>query len=1111
MQVFGLLSGSFVPLTANYSFDKNLKIDSNIVYTENTVNFSFANLFKEANDTATNNYSNLYLSKKAGLNDYVTLEPLDPLPDEGFSTYLAANALNFITPLSRFWVVQEPDIGVNVANVAVSGTYEKIDNRYFVEIVFINDVLCKIAHENNGVKRYLTIDYTGNLSFVKDAGTDGLGIYSPQIFLYIYDRSNEFIVLQKNINDIIKYVTYNPDLAAITLVDTLTGSTQAYGNNSIFRCVARNEAPNSTLLVDPWVAYQKNLKNNSLPVNPDLSYADTKDNFLVNNEYFTISGNTLNVNLLSLKNTNTPENYQSRNNPFFDEERVNMRDYKSLFTGSNQTLGNDNVTTNYESYTSNITFKKDKVTYFHIPQNFYPFKRLNINDSGLIEAGAIAGDHPLKADKVFKKKADYKATSYFGDTAEETSGDFLCAWLSGSIDPTVKPTWVDRYYNPDKTSYINALTSATFNAIEYNSVFECFLSEVQQRAGDVAVFDVPSSVMFEAGTYYAYQHIGPEFSNNFLKSLTAKLVQKDLDTYKNVNGADLENNGIYTFNKTSYAITNNLSAIQDSNNFTVIFDAYNSDWTRPFAYQLLGNYSNDGFGVYNVNYLTPTIFMFAGSALNITNLNFDTLHTVEMPASATAIIRREGFNDYFVLFTDGTFTKYNNNNVQVYAFNTPALASIVDYDHDEDNAYFLVNTHPGRLLYQVYLDTGRVEDVTATINYERYLTSLSNATTLNVYDDTLYLTGGSKARRIGTDIYFKIGTNAVYKWENILNVANKNVTQVFASSTQINSFNIDMDGNIWLLYSNNQFAKFNSSHVFQISGYIPNLSGVGLDIDFTYELDNNNGLDSHAIVYAMSSVASKNVAFYKYNSYGTLVSTFNYYNLSAVTLPLINTDFLREYVRDLYPDANLNFKLKFVNAFNPFDVSYLNMVYNLSAVDPGWHNFVFRVDTYYGNAYFLIDNQIVGYQEFAPRKYGFSGIIERPFFVGTSPYSNSIPLFEYIKDNDFNTRNISIKNFYLYSDALNYFDIAFHAKANSANIQDLIFDMACGRRNYLEEIERYFKFQIPGNKSTLMNIVLKNSGITNKDLRFEIEKRIYTLLAKTVPAYIKVNNIKWSN
>ena len=64
MQVFGLLSGSFVPLTANYSFDKNLKIDSNIVYTENTVNFSFANLFKEANDTATNNYSNLYLSKK---------------------------------------------------------------------------------------------------------------------------------------------------------------------------------------------------------------------------------------------------------------------------------------------------------------------------------------------------------------------------------------------------------------------------------------------------------------------------------------------------------------------------------------------------------------------------------------------------------------------------------------------------------------------------------------------------------------------------------------------------------------------------------------------------------------------------------------------------------------------------------------------------------------------------------------------------------------------------------------------------------------------------------------------------------------------------------------
>lgn len=1110
MQIFELTSSSFVPLTANYPYDKTLKIDSNIVYTENNVNFPFASILKQANDTTTNNYSNLYLSKKAGLGDYLTLTPLDKLPDEGFSTYLAINAIERITPLSRFWVVSEPDISTNIASVAVSGTYDKIDNRYYVEIVLVNDALCKIAHENNGVKRYLTFDYTGNLSFCKDIEADYLGIYSPQNFIYIYDRPSDFIVLQKNINDIIKFVSYNPDLQELTLVDTITGTSQSFGNNSIFRCVTRNEESNVTHLTDPWVSYEKNLKNNTLPVNSNLSYQDTQDNYLLNNEYFTISGNTLNVNLLSLKNTNTPENYQSRNNPFFDEERVNMRDYKALFTGSNQSLGNDSITTGYESYTSNIIFKTDKVTYFHIPQNFYPFIRQNISDSGLTEAGAIAGDHPLKSDKVFKKKADYAATSPYGNTLEETAGDFLCAWLSGSIDPTVKPIWLDRYYNPSKISYINALSASTFNAIEFTSVFECFLNNVTERYGDVSVFDVPSSLVFEKGTYYAYHHIGPEFSTNYLQSLTADLVQKDINIYKNTNGTDLSNTGEYAFDKTNYAVTANLSAIQNSNNFTVMFDMHCADWTKPFAYQLLGNYTNNGFGIFNVNYVTPTMFIFSGSALHITNLDFQNLNTVELPASATAVIRKEGINDYFILFETGVFKKFNSNNVEIYTAYDADLVDLVDYDYTDTSAFFLVKTGGGKAIYEITLDTGRIENVTATALTVRYLTNLTGATTLNVYDGVLYLTAGTKSRRIGESIYFKSSPSQISHWKNITVTANKDVSLLFSSNTQINSYNIDMDGNIWLLCNDNEFAKYDSSHVFQVSGALPNANAVATDIDFTYELGNGT-LVSHAIVYAMSAATSHATAFYRIDSAGHLVSTTNYYNLSTVTLPLLNTDYLREYIRDTYPTANLNIKVKLTNALNPLDNNYLNIIYNLSAIDAGWHNFVFRFDTYAGEAHFLIDNQIMSHNTFQPRKYAFSDLIERPFFIGTSPYANSIPIFEYLDSNNFNTNGITIKNFYLYSDPLNYFDIAFHAKAHSTVMQDIVFDMACGRRNYLEEIERYFKFQIPGNKSTLMNIVLKNSGIYNLDLRNEIEKRIYTILAKTVPAYIKVSSIKWSN
>jgi len=160
---------------------------------------------------------------------------------------------------------------------------------------------------------------------------------------------------------------------------------------------------------------------------------------------------------------------------------------------------------------------------------------------------------------------------------------------------------------------------------------------------------------------------------------------------------------------------------------------------------------------------------------------------------------------------------------------------------------------------------------------------------------------------------------------------------------------------------------------------------------------------------------------------------------------------------------------------------------------------------------FIIDGHVVQQQTFQPRKYQFSDLITRPFFIGTCPYTNSIPIFEYIKNNSFNTRHVKMKNFYLYSTPINYFDIAFHSKADRDNIQDIVFNVACGKRNYIEEIERYFKFTLPGHKSTVMNVVLRNSGIFNRDLQLEIEKRILLVLKNSVPAYVKINSIKWSN
>ena len=123
-------------------------------------------------------------------------------------------------------------------------------------------------------------------------------------------------MLIKNINDIPKYVTFDFNTQNLTLVNPVTATSIPYSVSSIFRVKPRNPTPNNTLLYDPWLSYNRDLKTNSQDVNNDRSFDNVSSNLLMHSEYFNVSGNSIDLNILSLKNTNTPENKQSRGNPF---------------------------------------------------------------------------------------------------------------------------------------------------------------------------------------------------------------------------------------------------------------------------------------------------------------------------------------------------------------------------------------------------------------------------------------------------------------------------------------------------------------------------------------------------------------------------------------------------------------------------------------------------------------------------------------------------------------------------------------------------------------------------------------------------------------------------
>ena len=167
MEIVSLSSSNYIGLSSNYLHDNTLKFEENIIYTENGLTLPKSASFSNPNDVSTNNYSHLFLTNKSTLTSNIFIKDLDGVEDEGFSTYLAIYAVNGINGNSAFLVTEEPPTGTNTANIAVTGTYDIIDNRYLFEIEFLDNALCYIKHRNDLNTRYLTVDYVGELSFNK--------------------------------------------------------------------------------------------------------------------------------------------------------------------------------------------------------------------------------------------------------------------------------------------------------------------------------------------------------------------------------------------------------------------------------------------------------------------------------------------------------------------------------------------------------------------------------------------------------------------------------------------------------------------------------------------------------------------------------------------------------------------------------------------------------------------------------------------------------------------------------------------------------------------------------------------------------------------------------
>ena len=296
---------------------------------------------------------------------------------------------------------------------------------------------------------------------------------------------------------------------------------------------------------------------------------------------------------------------------------IKQREYYKIFTGTNQEDGYDKIHLGYEAETTEINFNRDQTTYFHMPF-FASIQPLSA--STLIADGAVPGPIPALADRVLKKLGNYGNTTPWGTASERSDGTWLCSWLYALSSES--PVWKDRYYNPGRLAYWEALIGEA-NFTDYIKSENLY-------------YDVDSTLTFEPGVLYQYFHQGEKAALDIVNTFAGEdktRLKLDIEDWScacpnvpepvdksiynnNVVVSNFKNDWVVnlfdpgfldrsslSFNNTDFidakVIFNQTYNLEDE--FTLSFWVNSPDWSQGTSTQLVGNLRKGGYGVFYNN------------------------------------------------------------------------------------------------------------------------------------------------------------------------------------------------------------------------------------------------------------------------------------------------------------------------------------------------------------------------------------------------------------------------------------------------------------------------------------------------------------------------------
>lgn len=1152
---------SAAPVTIKYGYDNAISLNGNIVYTFDNLDFAFSTLLVSARDVALNNDQLLVLTRNIYLPNVVEQTPV-PAPKEYVYNTLITNDAG-----AYLYATNSSSTTGSTLSFTSNIQAATVFNIYFSPISSNNlQIYYTVPNGSGSVDLYLTCN--PNVPIVS-AGTTGTLLETDYTFYYLLSGNSLSLMsispaaLGSFIGNDGTSLTYNTIVpTGPNVIDIPT--------SCIFRAL-RFTNDNNNGSIEKYgqsdlVKYYK--QNNSISI--EKSSGPTSFNYLFTAPYKTltasnIDGVALDVNLAPVKNYYDPR----MNQVIVQSNEIRLRRYNKIFTGLNQEDGHDKIYLGYTARVAKYVFAKDEDNYFHIPYGVgdyppYSTGTLPLSDTDIIEYGAYPNTTPYRSDRIFKKNANYKNYSNWGDSngsyypltgtgAILHNGMYLCTWLSAG--PTGEEVWVDRFFDP---RYVN-LRTTDWTTI---SALSSFLSYSTNNYPNV-IWDTPSNLTFEPGVLYYYHRIGDEDNNTLVQSfsgLTYHFNSWGPILYNQATGLSAgliesftaANSGIDTTVRTPYYSPDNTYGVVYTNNIdftsnkgnTLSFFSYQGDWNQIHGDQIVGNYFNGGIGIFtNIGINTPyfTIGSITDASTtsaatirtfndNLTLLNYETYTTfltaLNDPLSASNFILRSTYDESYYIVDGHSNEKY------LSTFDPDDLIvskiSLVSLEPSLQNEYILdaslypdlvsgekhliIKTRPtpSSVTYRKFLTNGILLSSSTSSAYNNFAVDLSgNPVYYNSKTLPVSALSGTNSCIDNTGIVFALSGN------NTTDVLTRNGTAIL-TVTKPEYINCDQDNNIWITYNNTSLAKVNRdgrvlwTKQISVNETITNYAGVRT-INFIADI--TNSVNYYAII-----LDPKTNYIYKIDNDGNVITKLPVNNLIPFG-DITGFDYQRKYIKPTVPGPSI--KLKLVTTDSTLDVpvpQYYTLTYSVSSLAPGWHHFAATYDET-NVVKFYVDGVLIreiaskvrpGYDvtgDFLHRIFNFKN--NPQLLIGTSSFKTGTLATWTEQPNKFNY-NGDIADVRFYNITLSPSDIKALSKNYLYNqFNDLSWVINVGQRDYIEEIERFFLHRLPGSKSQFYDIKVKNSGIQDPKVKSIVENNLRAAASKVAPAHTRLRSIIW--